>query len=96
MEFSVIYDTERTPKGVDRHEQVQQALASEFRKVQSNNPLGCIDSFQNSFWMHCETVAKKLGCRLTVGKTNEPLFDFVSTHAMDLHTFNEYCSTLQA
>ena len=96
MEFSVIYDTELTPKGVDRHEQVEQALASEFKKVQSNNPVGCVDSFENSFWRHCETVAKKLRCRLTIGKNDEPLFDFVTRSPLDVGSFREYCDALNA
>ena len=95
MEFSVIYDSERTPKGVDHHQKVTEALASEFRRVQSNNPMGCVDSFEQSFWSHCETVARKLRCRLTEGKNGEPLFDFVTVKPLTVGSFREYCDEIR-
>lgn len=75
MEFSTVYDD---TEGIDYNQKVSDELSSEFRKVQSMNPMGCMDSFEASFWMHCETVARRLNCNLTIGKNDEPCFDFVT------------------
>ena len=76
-EYSCIYDADKEPNR-DHFGEIREELSREFRRVQSNNPLGCVDSFEQSFWTHCETVAKRLNIRLMVGRNNEPCFDFVN------------------
>lgn len=87
MSFSVAvvdYDSNES-----RYNEVIEELEKEFEKVRKRNPKGYVDSFEQSFDMHCQTVARRLGAKLRYDADDDVVFDFISGKIATLSQFRD-------
>lgn len=66
-----------------KYDEVIAELSKEFEDVKKRNPHGYLDSFEQSFDMHCQTVADRLGAELRI-EDDTHTFDFVINQLLHL------------